>query len=182
MIYLKSPQPVAQRSADSLAAAAKVLGWTYSDVDQGATPASAVAAFEAALAKKPSAILFAGYPAVVFTKQIQEAKAQGVTVISDATGDGPVDGVIADLGGATQEDLYGKLVAAYFVVNSGAKGKAAVFNINAFPILTIFVSSLRTRSRSGAPTAPLRPSTSRSATPVPRPRRTSWGTCSATRR
>jgi ribose transport system substrate-binding protein len=80
---------------------------------------------------------------VLFTKQIAQAKAAGIVLISDATGDGPTPGVLADLGGQAQETLYGKLVAAYFVVSSGGKGKAGVFNIQALPILTDFVKAFQ---------------------------------------
>lgn len=151
VIYLKTPPAVSQRSDAAQAAAAKVLGWQYGSVDAGATPASAISAFEAAISRHPDAIIFAGYPAVVFTKQIQEAKAAGIAVISDATGDKAVDGVLADLGGAAQEALYGRLVAAYFVVNSGGKGKAGIFNISAFPILTLFSDNFKAAVKEWCP-------------------------------
>lgn len=152
MIYLLTPPAVSQRSDAAFKNAAKVLGWTYSSVDAGATPATAVSAFEAAIAKKPDAIMFAGYPAAVFAKQIQEAKAAGITVISNATGDKPVDGVLADLGGERDEKLYGKLVAAYFVANAGDRGKAAVFSLSALPILTIFSESFVESVKEWCPT------------------------------
>lgn len=151
VVYLKTPGAVAERIDGAQGAAAKAVGWSYSTVDTGATPATAVAAFEAAIAKNPSAIIFAGYPAAVFTKQIQQAKTSGIAVISNATGDGPTDGVLADLGGAEQEDLYGKLTAAYFIVNSGGKGKAAVFNLGIFPILTAFSNSFEAAVKEWCP-------------------------------
>jgi len=143
VISLTDPIPVALRQANAQAAAAKVLGWNFSQISTGSTPASAVSAFQAALAKHPDAIIFAGQPASTFTAQIQQAKADGIAVVSNATGDGSVDGVLADLGGLAQEQLYGKMVAAYFVVHSGGKGRVGVFNIAAYPILTDFVDSFQ---------------------------------------
>ena len=147
VIYLQTPGAVAQRSTSALTAAAKPLGWSLSAVSTGATPASAVGAFQAAIARRPDAIIFAGYPAALFTKQIAAANSDGIAVISDATGDGPTPGVLADLGGRAQEALYGKLVAAYFVVQSKGAGKAAVFNIQALPILTYFVTAFQASVR-----------------------------------
>jgi ribose transport system substrate-binding protein len=140
---LVSPQPVALRVSNAQAAAAKALGWSYSTVNAGGTQATAVSAFEAALAKHPDAICNCGFPAAYFTKQIRQAKAEGIAVISNTTGDGPIDGIIANVGGAEQEAAYGKLVAAYFVAESDGKGKAVVFNIQAFPILAAFTSSFQ---------------------------------------
>lgn len=152
IVYLLTPPAVSQRSAMANQAAAEALGWTYSNVDAGLTPASAVSAFEAAIAKKPDAIMYGGYPAAVFAKQIQQAKDAGITVVSNATGDGKVDGVLADLGGADTEALYGKLAAAYFVAHAGSKGEAAVFNVSALPILTLFSESFVESVKEWCPT------------------------------
>lgn len=151
VITLTVPLPVAKRLSDAEEAAAKELGWTYSSISAGATPASAVSAFEAALSRRPDAIAFSGYPASLFSHQIKKAKAAGIAVVSNATGDGPVDGVIADVRGTEEAKLYGRRAAAYFVVHSGAKGKAAVFNINAYPILTAFVDGFQEAVRQWCP-------------------------------
>ena len=140
VVYLRLPFPVAARASDANAAAAKALGWDYTAIDVGATPATAVSAFEAAIAKKPDAIVFAGYPESFFTKQIKKANDAGIVVASNTTGDGEKPGVIADLG-LKDEELFGQLSAAYFVANAGTKGKVAVFTLSAQPILTAFTDS-----------------------------------------
>ncbi|WP_329067872.1 sugar ABC transporter substrate-binding protein [Amycolatopsis sp. NBC_01480] len=151
VITLTVPLPVAKRLSDAEEAAAKKLGWDYSSIAAGATPASAVAAFEAALSRKPDAIAFSGYPASLFADQIRKAKAAGIAVVSNATGDGPVDGVVTDVRGTEEAKLYGRRAAAYFVVHSGAKGKAGIFNINAYPILTAFVDGFQEAVRQWCP-------------------------------
>ena len=139
VIYLTTPEPVALRNSAGQAAAAKLLGWKYTAITDGATTQSAVSAFQAAIARHPNAIQFAGYPASVFTQEIKEADAAGITVFSDATGDSPdTPGVLADLGGAAQEQQFGKLTAAYFVAHGGAGAKAVVYNLAALPILADF--------------------------------------------
>ena len=143
IIYLAPPIPTSARLSQALGAASTALGWNYSQIGVGATPATAASGFDAAIARKPHAIVFAGLPAAVFTTQIAEAKAAGIAVISAATGDGPVDGVLADLGGTSLSAIYGKLVAAYFVEKSDGKGKALLVTISAYPILTAFVDSFQ---------------------------------------
>ena len=141
IIYLLSPGPVAEVASNALATASAEVGWDYSAIAAGATPASAASAFEAAIARGPDAIIFAGYPAATFTKQIADANAAGITVLSNATGDDPVDGVLADIGGRADEEQFGKLTAAYFVSNAGPDDKAVVFNLSAFPILSLFTDA-----------------------------------------
>jgi ribose transport system substrate-binding protein len=151
VIYLAPPIPTGARLSQALGAACKALGWNYSQIGVGATPATAASAFDAAIAQKPDAIIFAGLPAAVFTKQIAEAKAAGIAVVSAATGDGPVDGVLADLGGSSLSAVYGKVVAAYFVEKSQGKGKALLVTISAYPILTAFVDSFQSAVREWCP-------------------------------
>ncbi|MFD4511464.1 sugar ABC transporter substrate-binding protein [Streptomyces sp. NPDC058457] len=143
VINLQASTAIAQRAAASQKVAAHLLGWSYDSIATGPTPASAAAAFDAAIARHPDAILFAGFPAAVFAKQIAEAKAAGIKVVSTATGDGKTDGVLGDVLGAPQMQLYGKLLAAYFVTESDGKGKVGVFSIQAFPILAPWVSAFQ---------------------------------------
>ncbi|WEH12974.1 substrate-binding domain-containing protein [Streptomyces sp. VNUA24] len=143
IINLQASTAIAQRAAAAQKAAARLLGWSFDSIATGPTPASAAAAFDAAIARHPDAILFAGFPAAVFAKQIAEAKAAGIDVVSTATGDGKTDGVLGSVLGAPQMKLYGKLLAAYFVTESGGKGKAGVFSIQAFPILAPFVTAFQ---------------------------------------
>jgi ribose transport system substrate-binding protein len=138
---LVTPQPVALRVSNASADAAKALGWNYSTVDAGSTEGSAVSAFQAALQKHPDAICICGFPNAFFTKEIAQAKQEGIGVLQSTTADGPTAGVIANVGGAGTEAAYGKLTAAYFVSNSGGTGKAAVFNIKLFPILAAYTSA-----------------------------------------
>ncbi len=152
VINLKVPIGLATRIDEAQKAAATSLGWDYSNVDAGFTPASAASAFEAAIAKKPDAIIFGGFPAAVFTKQIAQAKAAGVAVVSGGTGDPAVDGVLADIAGASQQQLYGKLSAAYFVSKAGPASEAAAFNFKGFPISDLFTNSFVASVKEFCPT------------------------------
>jgi len=150
-IALTAPLETAQQLSKALDAASKQLGWSYTSIGTGNTAASAVSAFEAAIAKAPYAIAFSGFPASEFTKQIDEAKAAGIVVVSDNTGDGSVPGVLADLSGADQWSLYGQIAAAYFVTKSEGKGSAAVFTLNAYPVLADFAASFQKAAQEWCP-------------------------------
>jgi ribose transport system substrate-binding protein len=153
LIYLTTPEPLSVRASAAHAAAAKVLGWNYTTISAGATPSSAAAAFEAAIARHPNAIEFSGYPGAIFAKQIQAANAAGITVFSDATGDPEnTPGVLADMAGSIQEAQYGKILAAYFVVHAGSQATAAVVSIPAFPIFGAFVTAFTSAVKQWCPT------------------------------
>lgn len=141
IIALTNTIPVSLYQAKAEEAAAQLLGWKFSEISNGATAATAVGAFDAALARKPSAILFGGFDPSIFRNEIAKAKAEGIALVSAATSNDQPPGVLADVGGVSTVSLDAKVLAAYFVVQSGGEGHAAVFNIAAFPILTAFVDS-----------------------------------------
>ncbi len=98
-----------------------------------------MAAFQAAIARHPSAIQFSGDPSTVFAQEIKQANAEGITVFSDVTDDPPnTPGVLANIGGPSQERQYGRILAAYFVLHAGPHATAAVVTIPAFPIFGAF--------------------------------------------
>lgn len=143
VISLTVPAPVNAVKNEGAKAAAEALGWNFSIVDAGATSASAVTGFESAIAKKPDAIIFTAYPAVVFKKQIAEAKAAGITVMSDSTADGDTSGVIANLDSSAQFREWGVLSGAYAVADSKGKAKVALFTLGEYPIFTPFVDGFK---------------------------------------
>ncbi|GAA1003727.1 hypothetical protein Aple_004610 [Acrocarpospora pleiomorpha] len=142
IMLLVTPQPIAARVATGMREGSAALGWDFSTINAGSSPADAIKAFEAALQKTPDAICICGTAdSTVFTSQIAEAKSKGVTVIQNVGAEGPVDGVLANVAGSDQIVLYAKLVAAYFITESDGKGRAGLFNINAFPILKAFTGA-----------------------------------------
>src|SRR5690606_6154168 len=97
------------------------------------------------------AIVFAGYPASFFTQQIKQANAAGIAVSSNATGDGPQPGVVSDLG-LSDQALFGKLSAAYFVANAGTQGKAVMTTSPAQPILMAYTKAFLDAVKEWCPT------------------------------
>ena len=182
VINLTVPLAAAQRQSDSMAQGAALLGWRYTALDAGATPASASSAFEAALARKPDAITYSGFPSALFTQQLAKAKAAGITVLTNSTGEGNSDGVLAELGGVDQLAVYGRIAAAYFAANAPEKSETVLVSISAYPIFTGYIRGFEEGVKDGARAARPRSWTSRLPIPVPICRRTSSPTCSGTRK
>jgi ribose transport system substrate-binding protein len=143
VIYLQGPATISARQSKSLQNAAQALGWDYSTVNTGTNTASAVGAFQAALARKPDAILFGGYPSSTFAKEIKTAKEEGIAVVNNSSDDELVDGLLANLAPPRENEMMGRLVAAYFVTKAGSKGQALLVNNQLYPILTAFVKGFQ---------------------------------------
>jgi len=121
------------------AQAAADLGWKYKDLQSGTTPASQQAAMASAIQLNPAGILTSGIP---LTTQLALAAQKGIWVNSSAD-TSPDSGAMYDtsISNPAQLAQWGKMVAAYVVVQS--KGKAVIqeFTLPIFPILVDFDTS-----------------------------------------
>ena len=138
VIELSGVVPANLREAAAEGEAAKALGWQFSTIDVGSTATTAISAFEAAIAKKPNAIVYSGYPASQFAAQIKAAADAGIAVISASTDDAAGNGLTAVMFGNDQLATYGKLSSAYFAANASPGSRAAIFSVSAFPVLQGF--------------------------------------------
>lgn len=119
--------------------AAEDLGWTYVDINSGATPETQQKAFESALQQNPDGILLAGVSAAVIKKQLEQAKEQGVWVSVQGSIDKP-EGALYDtsIAGEDQVAKWGKTIAAYVAVNSGGMAKVIMVKLSGFPVTAAF--------------------------------------------
>src|SRR6202050_3688108 len=124
------------------AAAAADLGWKYKDLQSGTTPASQQAAMASAIQLNPAGILTSGIPNSTLTTQLALAASKGIWVNSSAD-TSPDSGAMYDtsISNPAQLAQWGKMVAAYVVVQSGGKAVVQDFQLTAFPILLDFDSS-----------------------------------------
>ncbi len=113
------------------------LNFKLFDATGGAVPEQ-VRGLDLAIAAKADAIVIGtGYPAVAFAAQVAAAKAAGIPVFSinsHPTGpDAPanVDGLIADV--SYDYPGAGKLLADWFVADSGGKGHVLLVDITGLP-------------------------------------------------
>ena len=142
LIGLDSGLGSAKVLAQYWAAAAKDAGWTYKDINSGATPATQQAAMNSAIQQNPAGILTSGIPNSTIATQLTLAQQKGIWVNSSATTD-PPSGAMFDTSIANPQQLaeWGKMVAAYVIVHSDGKAVVQDFQLTAFPILLDFDKS-----------------------------------------
>jgi ABC-type sugar transport system substrate-binding protein len=130
------------------AQAAAALGWKYKDLNSGGTPASQQAAMESAIQLNPAGIVTSGIPNSTLSSQLALAASKGIWVNSSADTSSP-SGAMFDTSIANPAQLaqWGKMVAAYVVVQSNGKANVQDFSLPVFPILldfdTAFIAALK---------------------------------------
>lgn len=118
--------------------AAAEAGLKFHLYDGGGSVPEQVRGFELAIAAKADAIVLGtGYPAVAFTAQVAQAKAAGIPVFSINSHplgpDAPprVEGHVADI--SYDYPAAGRLLADWFVADSGGKGHVLLVDITGLP-------------------------------------------------
>ncbi len=130
------------------AQAAADAGWTYKNLISGATPTAQQAAMSSAIQLNPAGILTSGIPVATISTQLALAKQKGIWVNTSASTD-PPSGAMFDTSIANPAQLaqWGKMVAAYVVVQSNGKADVQDFSLPVFPILldfdTAFIAALK---------------------------------------
>ena len=121
------------------AQAAADLGWKYKDLNSGATPTSQQAAMDSAIQLDPAGIVTSGIPNSTLSTQLVLAAQKGIWVNSSAD-TSPASGAMFDTSIASPAQLaeWGKMVAAYVVVQSNGKAVIQDFSLPVFPILLDF--------------------------------------------
>jgi len=139
LVGLDSGLGSAKVLAQYWAQAAADIGWTYKDINSGATPATQQAAMNSAIQLDPAGILTSGIPNATIAAQLKLAAQKGIWVNSSADTD-PPSGAMFDTSIANPAQLaqWGKMVAAYVIVQSQGKAVVQDFELTAFPILLDF--------------------------------------------
>ena len=121
------------------AQAAADLGWKYKDLQSGTTPASQQAAMASAIQLNPFGILTSGIPNSTLTTQLALATSKGIWVNSSADTSPPLGAMFdTSISNPAQLAQWGKMVAAYVVVQSNGKAVIQEFTLPIFPILVDF--------------------------------------------
>jgi ribose transport system substrate-binding protein len=147
LVGLDSGLGSAKVLAQYWAQAAADIGWKYKDLISGSTPASQQAAMNSAIQLNPAGILTSGIPNSTIQSQLTLAAQKGIWVNSSAD-TSPPSGAMFDTSIASPAQLaeWGKMVAAYVVVQSQGKAVVQDFQLTAFPILldfdTAFVAAM----------------------------------------
>jgi ribose transport system substrate-binding protein len=117
---------------------AQMAHWNYSLVSYDpANPGTFTQAITTALAKHPQYLVEAGLP--LTSSQLQTVKNAGAKWILDSVYPVSVTPpVIGQVDAYAQDALMGKIVADYFISDSGGKGNAVIEHVPAYPILNGF--------------------------------------------
>jgi ribose transport system substrate-binding protein len=161
---LKSPPPTGKTlvmlgTADpgnviiqkQLAEIAKLAHWNYSQVSYDpANIGSFNAAIDSALAKHPDYVAEAGLPLTAQALQkVQSAGAKWIpTAVYPVTVKPPV---IAASNAYANDAEMGRVLAYFFVADSGGKGNAVIEHVPAYPILTAFTNEFNSTVKSLCP-------------------------------
>jgi ribose transport system substrate-binding protein len=142
IVFINNGEPDTEVIAAGTEAAAKAAGWTYDSISYDATqPASLQSALQNALAKHPTVVTEAGTPQTQFGKSVLARYAAAhVALIPTSTYPVTKTGAIpvtsGDIpNGYTINSDMAKALAAWFVKNSGGKGKALIPDITGYPVL-----------------------------------------------
>ncbi len=119
--------------------AATDLGWQYKTLISGGTPTAQQAAMSSAIQLNPAGILTSGIPNATIQTQLALAASKGIWVNTSASTD-PPSGAMFDtsIANPTQLAQWGKMVAAYVIVQSNGKANVEEFTLPVFPILLDF--------------------------------------------
>lgn len=130
---------------------ATMAHWNYSLVTYDpANPGTFTAAETTALAKHPQYLVEAGLP--LTSSQLAMAKSAGAKWILDSVYPVSVTPpVIGQVDSYAQDALMGKIIADYFVTDSGGNGNAVVEHVPAYPILDGFTTGFAAEVKAQCP-------------------------------
>jgi len=134
-----------------LAEMAKLAHWNYSQVSYDpANIGTFNAAIDSALTKHPTYVAEAGLP--VTSQALQKVQSAGakwvITAVCPVTVKPPI---IAASNGCANDALMGRVLAYYFVSDSGGKGNAVIEHVPAYPVLTAFTDAFTATVKSLCP-------------------------------
>jgi len=134
-----------------LAEMAKLAHWNYSQISYDpANIGTFNAAIDSALTKHPDYVAEAGLP--VTSQALQKVQSAGakwvITAVCPVTVKPPI---IAASNGCSNDAEMGRVLAYYFVSDSGGKGNAVIEHVPAYPVLTAFTSAFTATVKSLCP-------------------------------
>jgi ABC-type sugar transport system substrate-binding protein len=136
IVFISCGSAACNLEGDIIRAATDVLKWTTSVVNTNGSPESVKAAWQQAVAAKPTGILYTATLRSGFEQELQQAKDAGITVAACCTTDPPENGLDYVIAGPEEARPLGDAMAAWATTESKGDGDAVYFDLPAFPILT----------------------------------------------
>jgi ribose transport system substrate-binding protein len=139
IVFLQCEEQQCAEVGKGFAAATKAVGWSYKSIGfNSAEPSTLTSALQTALQYHPVAVEFQGSPYSQWSSEVPAYKAAGVKLIPITLGTVPTNATIPiEIGSPSLFDLYGKLIADWFIVDSNGKGKAVFANVPEYPTFAI---------------------------------------------
>src|SRR5271166_2741306 len=138
---------VAQCTEDSTAlkAATAAIGWNLKVIPyQSANPATLISGLQQALQLHPVAVGLTGIPQIEWQSELPAYEKAGVPIVVGDVGPQVLSKtVIASIGNDLNTQVTAKVLADYFIANTGGKGKILQFQVPDFPILGAFDQAFR---------------------------------------
>ncbi len=151
LVMLATNNPSNVQLQKSLAQLAALAHWNYSQVSYDpANPATFSAAVDTALTKHANYIAEAGIPLTpALISKVQQGGAKWVlTSVYPVTVKPPI---IVNSNAYENDALMGKILADFFVSDSGGKGNAVIEHVPAYPILDGFTNGFQTQVKALCP-------------------------------
>ena len=143
VVMLGTNDPNNQKLQKGLKEIAALVGWNYSTVAYDpANPATLNQAIDTALSKNPDYVAEAGIP--LTPPMIDKVKSAGAKWV--LTSVHPVDvkdPVIVDANAYENDEQMGKVLADFFIADSGGKGNIVIEHVPAYPILEGFTDGFQ---------------------------------------
>jgi ribose transport system substrate-binding protein len=153
VVYLQCDAAQCKETADAFALAVKAAGWTLKVLDfQTANPATLVAAMKQALQYHPVGVAFQAVPYAAWASEVPAYEAAHVAIVPAYVGATPLNSaLVANIGGPADITLAAKIIANWFIGDSGGDGKALLYSVPDFPALAEYQQAFTQAVSAGCP-------------------------------
>jgi ribose transport system substrate-binding protein len=154
---------VAQCTEESTAmkAVTAAIGWNLKVIPyKSENPATLISGLQQALQLHPAAVGLTGIPQIEWQSELPAYEKAGVPIVVGQVGPQVLSKtVIASIGNDLNVQITAKVLADYFIANSGGKGKILQFQVPDFPILGAFDQAFRADVQASCPGCSVTPLT-----------------------
>lgn len=135
IIFISCGTPTCAQESDIIKSATDKLQWTLETINTDGSPEQNKSAWDTAVRKTPTAILYTATDRTIIDSQLKAAAAANIFVSACCTIDPPKDGLNYVIGDANTNKVVGKDLAALAAVNNNGSGSVLYVDLPVFPIL-----------------------------------------------
>lgn len=135
IIFISCGTPTCAQESDIIKSATDKLQWTLETINTDGSPEQNKSAWDTAVRKKPTAILYTATDRTIIDSQLKAAAAADIFVSACCLVDPIADGINYIIGDATTNAVVGQDLAALAAVNNAGSGSTLYVDLPVFPIL-----------------------------------------------